>query len=241
MGVDLSFLIRSLAEQAVPEPRTGRLRLPTERELGAGLEVSRGALREQLSMLEALGFLERTQGRGSYLRVPDAGFLQLSFDLSQQLGQLTHEQFGAAREMLEISVAEAAAGLATPEDVAALRGLVDEMVRAADAGEEHRALEADLEFHRRLFAVVDNPIFTMLRNGLAHVLRDAVVDRRRLAAEREQAPAGTPRPSDAVHHEIVDALAAGDGDAARTAMRRHFLVWRDATGTPEEPTDGKLP
>jgi DNA-binding GntR family transcriptional regulator len=32
-----------------------------------------------------------------------------------------------------------------------------------------------------------------------------------------------------VHYEIVDALAARDGDAARTAMRRHFLVWRSAT------------
>ena len=143
--------------------------------------------------------------------------------------------------MLEISVAEAAAGLASREDVAELRGLVDEMVRAAEAGEDHRALEADLEFHRRLFAVVGNPIFTMMRDGLAHVLRDAVVDRRRLAAEREPTTAGRARPSDAVHHEIVDALAAGDGAAARTAMRRHFLVWRDATGTPEERTDGKLP
>src|SRR5919109_237674 len=136
--MDLSFLVRSLAEQAVPEPGTGRLRLPTERDLGATLEVSRGWLREQLSMLEMLGFLDRTQGRGSYLRVPDAGFLRLYFDLSRQLEQLTQEQFSAAREMLEISVAEAAAGLATPDDVAELRRLVDEMVRAADAGEADR-------------------------------------------------------------------------------------------------------
>lgn len=230
MGVDLPFLIRSLAEQAVPEPGTGRLRLPTERDLVTTLEVSRGSLREQLSMLEMLGFLERTQGRGSYLRVPDAGFLQVYFDLSRQLDQLTHQQFASAREMLEISVAEAAAGLATREDVADLRVLVDEMVRAADAGDDHRALEADVEFHRRLFSVVDNPVFNLVRDGLAHVLRGAVVERRQLAAEHEPATAGTPRPSDAVHYEIVDALAAGDGDAARCAMRRHFVVWRTATG-----------
>ena len=232
MGVDLSFLISRLAEQATPEPGTGRLRLPTERELGTTLEVSRGSLREQLSMLEMLGFLDRTQGRGSYLQVPDAGFIQLYFDLSRQLDQLTHDQFSSAREMLEITVAEAAAGLATSEDVDELRGLVDEMVRAADAGEEHRALEADLEFHRRLFTVVDNPIFNLVRDGLAHVLRGAVVDRRRLAAEREQASADAPRPSDAVHYEIVEAIASGDADAARNAMRRHFLVWRSATGSP---------
>ena len=124
--MDLLFLVRRLAEQAVPEPGTGRLRLPTERDLGASLQVSRGSLREQLSMLEMLGFLDRTQGRGSYLQVPDAGFLRLYFDLSRQLDQLTPEQFDAAREMLEISVAEAAAECATDDDVAELRGLVDE-------------------------------------------------------------------------------------------------------------------
>jgi DNA-binding FadR family transcriptional regulator len=227
--MDLSFLVRRLAEEAVPEPGTGRLRLPTERELGATLAVSRGSLREQLSMLETLGFLDRTQGRGSYLQVPDAGFLRLYFDFSRQLDQLTYEQFDAARELLEITVAEAAAELATEEDVAELRGLVDRMVRAAEAGDQGGALEADLEFHRRLFTVVDNPIFNLMRDGLAHVLRGAVVERRRLAAEREPAAAGAPRPSDAVHHEVVDALAARDPDAARSAMRRHFLVWRFAT------------
>jgi GntR family transcriptional repressor for pyruvate dehydrogenase complex len=226
--MDLSFLVRSLAEQAVPEPGTGRLRLPTERELGASLEVSRGSLREQLSMLETLGFLDRTQGRGSYLQVPDAGFLQLYFDLSRQLGQLTHDQFSAAREMLEISVAEAAAEHVTDDEVAELRALVDAMV---GAGEQDRALEADLQFHRRLFTVVDNPIFNLMRDGLAHVLRGAVVDRRRLAAEREPADGG-PRPSDAVHYEVVDALAARDGAAASAAMRRHFEVWRGAVTHP---------
>ncbi|MGI5130015.1 FadR/GntR family transcriptional regulator [Pseudonocardia sp. CA-107938] len=227
--MDLSYLVRRLADQAVPEPGTGRLRLPTERDLGASLEVSRGSLREQLSMLEMLGFLDRTQGRGSYLQVPDAGFLRLYFDLSHQLGQLSQEQFGAAREMLEISVAEAAADRVTDDDVAELRGLVEEMVRAADAGDQEHALEADLAFHRRLFTVVDNPIFTLLRDGLAHVLRGAVVDRRRLAAEREPLDDGAPRPSDAVHFEVVDALAARDGAAAGAAMRRHFVVWRAAT------------
>ena len=232
MDVDLAFLVRSLAEQAVPEQGSGRLRLPPERELVATFEISRGALREQLSMLEMLGFVDRTQGRGSYLRVPDAGFLQLYFDLSRQLEQLSQDQFSSAREMLEICVAEAAAARATSDDVDELRGLVDEMVRAADAGEDHRAFEADLEFHRRLFVVVDNPIFNLVREGLAHVLRSEVVGRRQLAAEHEAIPPGAMRPSDAVHYEIVEALAAQDGEAARDAMRRHFRVWRSATGNP---------
>jgi GntR family transcriptional repressor for pyruvate dehydrogenase complex len=126
-------------------------------------------------------------------------------------------------------VAEAAAERVTDDDVAELRAYVDEMVRAADAGDQDRALEADLAFHRRLFTVVDNPIFTLMRDGLAHVLRGEVLDRRRLAAEREPLAGGT-RASDAVHLEVVEALAARDGAAAGAAMRRHFVVWRSATG-----------
>ncbi|GAB2685112.1 hypothetical protein GCM10027271_54530 [Saccharopolyspora gloriosae] len=230
MGVDLSFLVRSLAEQATPEPGTDLLRLPTERELVASLDISRGTLREQLSMLEMLGFLTRTQGRGSYLGVPDSSFIQLYFDLSSELGQLGGGQFRSAREMLEISMTEAAARLATADDVDVLRGLVDEMVRASAAGEDERALEADLDFHRHLCTVVNNPIFTLLHDGLSHVLRDEVVDRRRIAVEREPLRPGENRVIDTVHYGIVDAVENRDGEGARSAMRHHFEVWSSLTG-----------
>ncbi|WP_307831837.1 FadR/GntR family transcriptional regulator [Prauserella cavernicola] len=229
--MDLSYLVRSLAEQATPEPDTGRLRLPTERELVTSLEISRGTLREQLSMLEMLGFLDRTQGRGSYLGTPDASFFQLYFDLSSQLEHLSSTQFRSAREMLEISVAEATARQATADDVDDLRALVDEMVGASAAGDDDRALEADLEFHRRLFHIVDNPIFSLLHDGLSHVLRSEVVDRRRTAVEREPLTEGKTRVIDTVHYGIVEAVGERDGEGARVAMRRHFDVWSSLTGT----------
>jgi DNA-binding FadR family transcriptional regulator len=221
--MELAYLVQRLAEQATPEPRTGRLRLPTEREQFASLAVSRGALREQLSTLEMLGFVDRTQGRGSYLQVPDAGFMQLYFDLSHQLGHLTQPQFAAARELLEVAVAEAAARLATADDVDALRGIVDAMVRAGGAGDAQAALDADVAFHRRLVRVVDNPVFTLLHDGLSHVLHRELVERR--------AAAGDSREIDTVHHGIVDAIGERDGDGARIAMRRHFEVFAAITGT----------
>ncbi|MER5623394.1 FCD domain-containing protein [Streptosporangium sp. NPDC002544] len=230
--MDLAALVRSLAEQASPEPATGRLRLPTERELVTSLEVSRGSLREQLSMLEMLGFLDRTQGRGSYLSTPDAGFIQLYFDLGVQLGHLSQEQFASARKMLEVSVAEAAARLATADDVDALRELVDEMVKASGDGDGERALEADLKFHHRLFLIVDNPVFNLVHDGLSHVLRSEVVERRRLAVEREPLTPGKTRVIDTVHYGIVEAIGERDGEGARIAMRRHFEVWSSLTHSP---------
>lgn len=230
MGVDLSYLVQKLAAQATPERGSGRLRLPTERELVASLDISRGSLREQLSTLEMLGFLDRTQGRGSYLRVPDATFIQLYFGLSSQLGHLSGPQFRSAREMLELSVAEAAARLASADDVDDLRALVDQMVAASGEGDDERALEADLDFHRRLFLVVDNPVFAILHAGLSHALRDEVMARRRRAAERMPLGPGETRIVDTVHYEIVDAVSERNADGARIAMRHHFEVWSSLVG-----------
>ncbi|MEQ3551149.1 FCD domain-containing protein [Pseudonocardia nematodicida] len=232
MGVDLSHLVQQLAAAATREPGSGRLRLPTERELVATLDVSRGSLREQLSMLEMLGFLERAQGRGSYLQTPDAGFIRLYFDLAQQLGHLDGGQFRSAREMLELSVAEAGARRATADDVDDLRALVDRMVAESAANDGAAAVETDLEFHRRLFRVVDNPIFSIVHDGLSHALRDEVVERRRRAVERTPLEPGQTRVIDTVHYGIVEAISERDADGARIAMRRHFEVWSSLVGEP---------
>ncbi|MFC4006763.1 FadR/GntR family transcriptional regulator [Nonomuraea purpurea] len=232
MGVDLSYLAQRLAAEAIPEPGTGRLRLPTERELVESLDISRGTLREQLSMLEMLGFVDRTQGRGSYLQVPDATFLRLYFELSRELGHLDTIQFRTAREMLELSVAEAAARRATADDVDDLRRLVDEMVQASAQGDDQRAAEADMEFHRRLFAIVDNPIFTNLHDGLSHALRSEIAERRRLAIERSGLAPGQSRALDTVHYGIVEAIGERDAEGARAAMSRHFSVWSSLVARP---------
>ncbi|MEV7086094.1 FCD domain-containing protein [Streptomyces sp. NPDC093085] len=236
MGMDPARLVQELAGLAAAESGTDRLRLPTERELVERLDISRGALREQLSMLEALGFLDRTQGRGSYLRVPDATFVQLYFDLSEQLGHLRQDQFRGAREMLELSLAEAAARRADADDVDRLRELTDEMVAATAEGDDTRALEADLEFHRRLCLIVDNPVFNLMHEALGHVLRSDM-EVRRFAVAQLPLPPGENRIIDTVHYGIVDALHARDGAAAREAMRRHFTVFARLTGEPRPASE----
>jgi DNA-binding FadR family transcriptional regulator len=228
---DLAGLVESLISEAINEESTGRLRLPTERALGASLDVSRGALREQLATLEILGFLDRTQGRGTYLETPDAGFFQLYFRLALRLGHISSKQFTQAREMLEMAVVEQAATVATPAEVATLRSHVDRMVEATSRGDVAKAISADFDFHRSLFELVDNPIFNFLQDGLRDVLRDIVADRRRRALDVVESTEDFI--TDLVHYEITDALANNDVDAARFAMRHHFDVWRTMTGETE--------
>jgi len=213
----LELLVARLVELATIDEATGMRRLPPERELCDALGISRGTLREQLAVLERLGFLTRTQGRGTYLSSPSYDFVRTFFAIARELGHLTDDEFAESRVLLEEALAEAAAHRATPDEVAGLRAEVDRMVASQSAGDSADAHEADVAFHRRLQTVVDNSVLQFLHEGLSHVLRDDIAARRLAVAE---APEDVR--SDSIHYEIVDAIAAGDPAGARSAMRRHF-------------------
>ncbi|MBD8535347.1 FadR family transcriptional regulator [Plantibacter flavus] len=225
MAEPLEALVARLVELATPEPGTTARRLPPERELGEALQMSRGALREQLAVLERLGFLHRTQGRGTSIDAPGDDFVRSWFTISRQLGYLSDDQFARSRMMLEETVAEAAAGLVTDEAVAVLRDDVDRMIAATLAGDHDAALEADVDFHSRLNAIVDDPIFRLMHEGFSHVLRETIRQRRLRAIEVEQPDERGVRRTDSVHYAVVDALAARDAEGARRAMRQHFEDW----------------
>ena len=63
-------------------------KLPSERELTEKYGVSRGAVREAVKMLVALGVVEIKRGDGTYItkKVPHSGLNQLIFSLIQEEG-----------------------------------------------------------------------------------------------------------------------------------------------------------
>jgi len=213
----LELLVAQLIELATIDEATGMRRLPPERELCDALGMSRGTLREQLAVLERLGFLTRRQGRGTYLSNPSYDFVRTFFAIARELGHLTDEEFAESRVLLEEALAEAAARRATADEVAALRAEVDRMVASQAAGDSDDAHEADVAFHRRLQTVVDNSVLQFLHEGLSHVLRNDIAARRLAVAEAHEEAR-----TDSIHYEIVDAIEAGDPAGARSAMRRHF-------------------
>lgn len=235
MDERLDRLATRLIELSTPVDG-GALRLPPERELGDALSMSRGALREQLATLENLGVLRRRQGHGTYIDAPDASFLRTSFVLMRRLGYLNDEQFTTARELLEETVAAEAARRATDADVTELRTIAADLVRHSVNGDDDAALEADLELHNRLFRIVDNPVFTMLNQGISHVLRENVRERRAVAARRSIRDEDGAIATDTVHGDIVDALQAHAPDLARAAMRRHFEHYARVAGRTDART-----
>ncbi len=166
----------------------------TER-FGCGRATARAALVE----LAVEGLVEREPNRGASVR-------RISVEEAVEITE--------ARAALESLLARRAAVSANDEDRAELRRVIADMEAAVaeDRGADYSELNATL--HRRIRAMS------------GHAVAAALVDNlRNRAADHQYRLAlmpGRPAESLAQHTRIVDAIVAGDGDAAAEAMGHHL-------------------
>lgn len=188
--------------------------MPTELELIDELDVSRNSVREAVRALRALGIVDIRHGYGTFVGeaslhalAASLTFRALTERTSDELRGLRH--LNDIRELVETGVIERLAGALSESTLDQLAELCDAMARTGlDPG-------IDREFHRTLYAELDNP--------LVGQLIDVFWDAYHAAQAALTVPAGTDtRQTVAQHRAIVRALREGDPAAARTAMREHF-------------------
>ena len=197
----------------------GQHRLPTERELAETLGAQRSTVRERLAALETLGLINRTQGRGTYLSMPQSIFIQFYFEVALQLNYISVDELQQAREMIEREIARLAALNATPEHTEALK---DALARMMNPQSVDAAVDADYEFHLALAHAAQNPVIILIIEGLAVVLRRVLA--RRLQMVRMVA--GSAERLNAAHKNILEAVRDRDPEQAAEAMEEHFWVWK---------------
>jgi DNA-binding GntR family transcriptional regulator len=187
---------------------TGRLQ-PNHRlvesELASALGVSRTVVRMALARLEHEGLVEHERHRGARVRLVDE---------SEAVEILE------ARAVLEGLAVRRAAERATPEEVAELRQILDEMRRLRELGDLLAVSEENAGLHSRLLQIGGHST----ANRLIGTLKSQMV---RFQYRTILLPGRSER-SLAEHHAIIDAIAAGDGDAAEAAMRTHLSHVADA-------------
>jgi GntR family transcriptional repressor for pyruvate dehydrogenase complex len=184
--------------------------LPSQAALAADLGVSRTVLREAMKHLEAEGLLDIAQGRRIRIKPagPQAALRSLDAMLRRSDGSLAH--LLEVRRPLESDIAALAAVRRGPDHL-------DTLERALSALGALTTLElrvdADLLFHRTLAVATGNPVFLLLLDTVAGLLRAS-----------RYASIGTHGAQAAVdgHREILDAVRAQDPRAARDAMLRHL-------------------
>ncbi len=196
-------------------------RLPAERDLADRFGVSRPMVSQALRMLSLMGLVEIRRGSGAYeLRRPQA-MVTTSVSLMLDLGRGSLDELAELRLWLEtLGVATAAQRRAPDGGLhAALHRL------AASTSSASAWIAADTLFHAAAVGAAGNSYLTAVYESvhtavLSHEYEHWV------RTETEPAwldPAGAPALVE-LHQAICDAVAAGDGQAARSAVERHHAV-----------------
>jgi DNA-binding FadR family transcriptional regulator len=186
-------------------------RLPAERELARGLDVSRPSLREALIALEIEGLLEVRVGSGIYVAQPGghASHARLA-DASGPFEVIR------ARRLIESECAALAARHASAAQLRAIRSAHAKMQK--EARRNHNPLQADRAFHVRIAEAAGNSALELLvqtlwdeRVGPFYRALETKLEYPAMAAETLRE-----------HATVLAAIVAHDPARARAAMRRHM-------------------
>jgi DNA-binding GntR family transcriptional regulator len=173
-----------------------------EVELAGRIGVSRTPVREALLLLVADGLVEMLPGRGAY--VPP----------------MTGRQVRELMELRGLLERHAAAGTIAAGTVplGAMRSVLEEQRALASTGGDPAAfIDLDMTFHQVLVDAADNALLARTYASLRVRQRRAGVSALFRSADRQRAVCSE-------HDAIVEALAAGDTDAATTAITEHLRL-----------------
>ena len=213
-------LYRQIADQLRGLIRAGEFavgsRLPPERDLAAQLGVSRPSVREALIALEVEGLVEVRMGSGIYVLASDRAATAQRVDSAYGPFEIIR-----ARQVVECELAALAA---RQMDAAQQQGLRDALaLMAADVAQGQPPVRGDRLFHLAIAAAADigpllrtvTDLFDERHNPLYH----------QLGHHFETEP--TWRLALVEHQAVVDAITAGNANAARAAMHAHLQSSHD--------------
>ncbi|WP_249157993.1 FadR/GntR family transcriptional regulator [Bradyrhizobium jicamae] len=192
--------------------------LPPEMQICEMMDVSRTVVREAMRTLTGKGLIESRPKSGTRVRPPEQ-WNQLDPDvLRWHLETADMDRYLAKLFQLRTAVEPAAASFAathaTEDDVARIRAGWEGMA-AAKTNEEF--VTSDIAFHQAIYFATRNEFFWPIAQMFDITLRQSF----------SIAATGTHRPRALVEHRaVLDAIAAGDAEAARTAT--HVLLTNSA-------------
>ncbi|WP_345771562.1 GntR family transcriptional regulator [Geodermatophilus sabuli] len=170
-----------------------------ENDLARRYGTSRGAVREALVLLDNEGLVSRERNRGASVRPVS---LEEAIEITE------------VRAALEGLCAARAAGAATRAERAGLRAIGRDMAAAVEAGDVLGYSATNQRVHARI------------RELAAQHTVAAILDRLRFQSVRYQFQVallpGRPGQGLREHLAVIEAVAAGNADAAEQAMRAHL-------------------
>lgn len=189
--------------------------IPSERQLIEHFGASRIAVREALSMLRGLGVVDVSHGRRTRVRgIGIDAFDQLLPLMLADGSQKTFDQVFELRLAIESQTALLAARSRTPEQLEQIQQLA-RRYRQQSAGRPNDAVRTDVEFHQAIATATGNPLFSSILQATTKFVVFAQIQSCTYDPDRLKRAARA-------HMAIADAIAAGDGELARSEMESHL-------------------
>ncbi|MGI9048629.1 MAG: FadR/GntR family transcriptional regulator [Rubrobacteraceae bacterium] len=188
--------------------------LPTERELGANLGVSRTVIREALHQLEARGLIRIEHGRGAVIDTVNGRAFRDTIGLFFRFEPDSLWDLLEVRKPLEIEIAGLAAWRANEEDLREMRAALEKMREDLDSPEGY--VDADVEFHSLLARSARNKVLPMMIEPIT----DLLLESRRIIGSRLM----NARRALQAHEAILERVEKEDPEGAREEMRKHLMA-----------------
>ena len=193
-------------------------KLPSERELTAEFQVSRGVIREAIRMLELSGFLAIRQGHGGGAYVTDLTLSHVSnafLDLFQT-NTLTMAEVAQVRLYIEPEVARLAAlNFSAPHSEQLDEAEAREHISYTSLTDQIARLTT---VHKVLASICGNQFFEAIVRSMLKITAELV---------QRVVPNPDALHASGEHRPLIEAVKTGDGSRAAEEMRRHlkgFLV-----------------
>ena len=204
-----SLLFRDIAYERIKDAiRTAEVHPGqplSETGLSKMLGISRTPVREALQVLAQEGLVQIIPGRAVTVAAPSI----------KEVMDAIH-----VRYLLEPEVVRLAAKSITDEQIEILNEAVTELERAVAVDDRTTWSTIDNKFHVTLSNACSNQLLgelsLQIRNRISYLSIDVEDDTTRLAS------------STAEHRTILDKLAIGDADGAKSVMEQHIRTLRDS-------------
>lgn len=184
--------------------------LPKEEELAQEIGVSRVVMREALSGLRSLGFIETRRKKGTIFVQPKVFGMMQYVIMSGLLDKESLKDLYELRLMLEIGMADLVVGNHDDEKIQKLMSVVEKEEKCTNP---KLLRDYDVQFHTILYEMTGNKSLGVFQQ-LLHQLFALY----------------TPKPTDwlknemITHRTLVTLLKRGDTELFRSAMRTHLEI-----------------
>jgi GntR family transcriptional repressor for pyruvate dehydrogenase complex len=192
-------------------------KLPTETEIMVEQGVSRSVVREAISRMQAAGLVETRHGIGTFVLPPPAPSI-MGIDPATVMTVRDVIALLELRIGLETEAAGLAAARRSEAQLQELRAALAALQQGARSGED--SVELDQRFHLAIAQASGNQYF----HAILQHLGENIIPRARINSARltHVDPVAYMEQVGREHEQIVDAIARGDAESARAAMRLHI-------------------